>query len=666
MKRFVKSVTAICFLSLLFLSSCNTGNRADIVNLLSPAALPYLKNSKLILVSSHDTSDGNADRISLLPGKRATILDVEGPGMITRIWLAIDSRDPSFLRRIVIRMYWDNESKPSVEVPIGDFFGNGFAYTHYFSQYLGMTSGGYICFFPMPFESQARIEIANETMHEIRSLFYQINYQKFEGALDREVGYFHAFWNRNIRTNYDTNYTILNTTGKGHIVGVNMNIQSYDGSLTFLEGDEMVYVDGEKNPSLYGTGTEDYFSSGWYFNKGEYAAPYNGLIYKNDSLGQIAAYRLHIQDPIPFKKSIKFTIEHGHGNQEVADYASTIYWYQLEPHKPFPAFPKAGQRIPLRIVKPARMYEAEKLKFSLEGLKSSVMDMSNYGPDWGENKQVVIHARDKSSFELVINGLKDVAYDLNLYYTKGPDYGNATLFVNHEKAGEINGYSPYILPSGKVSLKDLRNKDQSILIRFVVNGKDINSKGFNIGLDGISLVPKRVFIPEWYILGPFANPRKNGIERRGLDSVYFAESSVDLQKEYSGLKGKPIRWEYVQTPGNGYLDLSGKIKPSELVVAYALTYIYSPDDRKINLFVGTDDGGKVFLNGRELYRYSGLRIAEPDQAEIELDLKKGWNELILKIENNLGGFAFYARLLDRENVTYVSTDKKEFPEAKKK
>jgi len=666
MKIFIKSLTALFIGSLFLLTSCNTGNRADIVNLLSPAALPYLKNSKLILVSSHDTSGGNADRITILPGKRATILDVEGPGMITRIWMAIDSRDPYFLRRVVIRMYWDNESKPSVEVPLGDFFGNGFAYTQYSTQFLGMTSGGFICYFPMPFESHARIEITNETMQEVRALYYQINYQKFEGALDREIGYFHAFWNRNIRTNFDSNYTLLNTTGKGHIVGVNMNIQSYDGSLSFLEGDEMVYVDGEKNPSIHGTGTEDYFSSGWYFNKGEYAGPYNGLMYKDDSLGQIAAYRLHIQDPIPFHKSIKFTIEHGHGNQEVADYSSTIFWYQEEPHKVFPAFPKAGQRIPLRIVKPARMYEAEKLKFSMEGLKSSVMDMSDYGPEWGENKQVVIYAHEKSSFELVINGLKDVGYDLNLYYTKGPDYGNAELFINHEKAGEINGYSPSILPSGKVSLKNLKNIDQSIHIRFVITGKDIYSKGYNIGLDGISLEPKRVFIPEWYILGPFSNPRKNQMDRRGLDSVYLPETVIDLQKEYSGLKGKPIRWEYVQTPVNGYIDLCGKIRPSELVVTYAVTYIYSPDNRKIILYVGTDDGGKVFFNGREVYRFSGLRVAEPDQAEIELEVKKGWNQLLLKIENNLGGYAFYARLLDRENVTHVSADKNDLLEVNKK
>ena len=102
----------------------------------------------------------------------------------------------------------------------------------------------------------------------------------------------------------------------------------------------MIWVDGEVKPSIVGTGTEDYFSSGWYFNKGALQAPYHGLILKDDSLGRIAAYRLHVMDPIPFKKSIKFTIEHGQGNTEIADYSSTVYWYQLEPHKPFPTHAK--------------------------------------------------------------------------------------------------------------------------------------------------------------------------------------------------------------------------------------------------------------------------------------------------------------------------------------
>ena len=337
----------------------------------------------------------------------------------------------------------------------------------------------------------------------------------------------------------------------------------------------------------------------------------------------------------------------------------------MEPHKPFPRFPIAGQRIPLRIVKPARMFEAEKLKFKLEGLKSRVMDMSDDGPEWGENNQVLVEAHDKSSFGLDLNGLKESVYDMNLYYSTGPDLGNADIFVNGIKAGKIVGYSPHVLPSGIVTLKDLKNQGQSIDIRFVITGKDALSKGYSVGIDGISMEPRRVYIPEWNILGPFPNPRKIGSMRRGLDSAYLPEKLVDLQKEYIGSGGKPIRWSYVQTPENGCMSFSDKVNPHELVVTYAVTYIYSPDTRKTMLFIGSDDGCKVFFNGQELYRYLGERIAEPDQAEIELKMKPGWNKLLLKIENNLGAYSFYARFLNTGNKLEVSANQKLPAENKK-
>jgi len=643
----------LCLFSVFF-NACNPVNRVDIERLLSPSALPYLKPSKLIQVSSYDTSGGNNDRISIAPGKKATIFDVDGPGMICRIWFTIDSRDPYYLRSIVLRIYWDDELTPSVETPIGDFFGNGFNYRPYISEYLGMTSGGFLCYFPMPFEEHAKIEITNETMQEVYAFYYQIDYQKFEGALDRDIGYFHALWKRDIRTDYDSNYVILNASGQGHIVGVNMNIQSYNGTLSYLEGDENVFVDNEKKPSIHGTGTEDYFSGGWYFKNGEFYGPYNGLVFKDDSLGRIAAYRMHILDPIPFRKSIKFTIEHGHGNEEIADYSSTVYWYQVEPHKVFPRFPSAGQRIPLRIVKPAKIIKADKLKFNLGGLKSFSMDMTDYGPEWVGNKQMVIEARKGSTFRITIPYLKEVSYDLDLYYTKGPDYGNAEVYLGKEKIGEILGYSPFVLPSGKISFKNVKNTYRSLDLNIVVSGKDTNSREYKIGIDGVFLEPKRSYIPEWYVLGPFPNIKKSEDSRLGLDSIYPPEESVDLKMTYNGIGGKPIRWQYVKTPENGYVSLVDKVTPNELVVTYAVTYIYSTSLRQISFFVGSDDGIKVFFNNKEIYRYSGIRVAEPDQSELTLNVKPGWNKLLLKIENNFGGYGFFARLLEPENLLVVS------------
>ena len=309
------------------------------------------------------------------------------------------------------------------------------------------------------------------------------------------------------------------------------------------------------------------------------------------------------------------------------------------------------------------MFE-EKLSFKMEGLKSRITDMSDYGPDWGGNKQMLIEARDKSSFGLDLHGLKEPLYNIVLYYTKGPDYGNADVYLNDIKAGSINGYSPHILPNGKVSLTGSSTltgwapRSGSFNLRFVVIGKNAASKGYNIGLDGFGLEPQRIYIPEWYVIGPFPNPRKSGAPRRGLDSIYIPEVYVDLNKEYYVNKGKPIHWNYVQTPLNGYVSLCEKVYPNEMVVAYAVTYIYSTEKKKVVLFVGSDDGIKVFFNDKVVYRLLGDRIAEPDQAEIELNMNPGWNKLLLKVENNLGQFAFYARLLDVGNKLIISSEKK--------
>lgn len=650
--------TFVLIAAALLIASCEPStNKSDLSRLLSPAMLPYLKPSKHILVSSTDKLRGNNDRISLAPGQRATILNVSGPGIINRIWITLDSRDPDYLRKIVLRMYWDDESTPSVDVPLGDFFGCGFSYRPYVSQYLGMTSGGFVCYFPMPFEKSARMEVINETGREVYAFYYQIDYQSVEGYLDRSVAYFHASWNRDIRTDYDSNYMILNTTGQGHVVGVNLNIQSYDGSFSFLEGNEMIYTDGEINPSIVGTGTEDFFSGGWYFSHDEFAGPYSGLILKDDSLGRIAAYRLFINDPIPFKKNIHFTIEHGHNNREVADYSSTVYYYLIEPNQPFRAMMKPGMRVPLRVVTPTTLSEAENLELGLGGVKGEVVDLSAYGPDWSGGKHMLIHTGPGDYFMIYLKNLMDKEYSADIYFTQGPDYGNISVYYGDTMVASYSGYSPVLKAGGKVSIHGLRPRYGRINLRLMADGKNPLSKGYNTGIDGINLIPERHFIDDWYILGPFPNPKKTEALRLGLDSVYIPEKVADTMQEYEGAGGQPIRWRYVQTPENGYLSLRDYVLPNELVVTYALTWVWSDSERPMILLVGTDDGGKVFFNDRMVYRYLGVRVAEPDQAIIPVRMQKGWNKLMIKVENNLGGYAFYARFVDPDNTLRVSAKK---------
>ena len=305
----------------------------------NPAAglwgIAVAKNWKSRQISSYDVTGGNQDFVTIPPGGKVVVGEIEGAGCISRIWFTIRSGDPDILRRVILRFYWDGEEDPSVETPFGDFFGCGFAeYSHHTSLMQGMTSGGYVSYWPMPFSDGARLEAHNLSDQEVGNLYYNIQYHEVD-EVGEEVARFHAKWHRENPTTIGENYTILEAKGRGHFTGCVMSMQSYDkGSAVFLEGDEMIYVDGEEHPSLYGTGTEDYFQGAWYFTHGCFAAPFHGLTLFDKVDARVSAYRLHVPDAIPFEREIRVTMEHGHANMLQEDYSSVAYWYQFEPHDP--------------------------------------------------------------------------------------------------------------------------------------------------------------------------------------------------------------------------------------------------------------------------------------------------------------------------------------------
>lgn len=619
---------------------------------LGSESLMNIRDAKFVQVSSYDTTGGNNDRINIHAGKTAEIFNEEGPGLITRIWITIDSRDPHFLRRILLRMYWDEEETPSVEVPVGDFFGSPFEYRHYSSKNLGMTSGGYYCYFPMPFNKRARIEVVNDTGQEVFAFYYHIGYYQMPSEFDSETGYFHAQWKRDLRTKGEENYVALNAKGKGQFVGLNFSSQSYNTSLFYLEGDEMFYVDGEEFPSVYGTGMEDYFTSGWYFKDGEFAADYHGLVLKDGEKGRITAYRHHIRDAIPFKDSIKISFEHGHANEQAVDFSTTAFWYQVEPHSPLEEMPTAGQRIPLRRPVPNGAIEAEE---AASGSGFTIEDMSGYGSDWSNNKQVSFKLNEGERTSIVLTDLREKAYDIDIYATKGEGYGKYEITaINNKSSVKLDASGSEILPLDKVTLEDVNVEDGKVTLEF----EALEDQG-KAGIDAFVLTPIRGYIPEWYMIGPFPNPRESDYVRLGLDSVYAPEMIIDLNTSYTGAEGQEISWERVNGKNAGYgMALWSRYNPYEFVVCYALTYIFSPEEDEVPLLFSSDDGSKIFLNDEEIFRFMEVNIAYPDQFEIPLKLKPGWNKLLIKVENNFGGYAFFARLLDPENKLRTSINSK--------
>jgi len=605
-----------------FLLSCVNTNKTYLENILKPGVLHYLKDSKDIRVSSHDTSGENNEEITIPAGKAITIFQVDGPAVITHLAFKVQSTNPYFLRRILIKMFWDNEENPSVEVPFGDFFGSGFAYSHYVTPYLEMSSGRYSCSFPMPFEEKARIIIVNETDEGIQGFSYQIDYKKLERHACLNTGYFHAYWHRDVKTDYDSNYTILSTQGRGYIVGVTFSIQSYDSSFNFL--------------------------------KVESSSPYHGTVLKDDSSGRLSVYQFYTTNPIQFNKTVNFTIEHGPNNVDIADFSSTVYWYQSEPHLKFPSMLKSGMRIPLRIIPPANMMEAEQVKFNLGNIHSKVMDMTDYGTEWGGSKQLLIESGLNDEFSLFLANLEETGYDIRVYYTKGPDYGNVDVYMGTEKVGQIDGYAPFIQPGGYISIPDFRNLYNGLPLKFIVIGKDSHSDGYFTGLDGIKLEPKRTFIQQWNVIGPFEDKFNPMSSRSGIDSVYPPEIAFNRYQGYRGSHGMYLRWQVLNTQADGYLSFENMITPGEPAVFYALVYIQSPQPGQATLMIGSEDAIKIIYNYKG-YKHSVRKTLNPDQDKYSIRINRGWNTLLLKIEYKEGRAGFYARIPDRENMFLYNT-----------
>jgi len=333
--------------------------------------------------SSWDRTGGNDDCWRIDPGKTAILAEIDGPGSINHIYFT--TIDPNLLdyRDAVLRMYWDGEETPSVEAPWGDFFCiSNCTVRRFQSLMMAVNPGagphtinnGLNCYLPMPFAGGARIELANQSNRvfggTLGRVWFHIDYETFDSRPPDDYGRFHAQWRRkNLTTPAQApsipnrgafpaanltgadNYVILEAAGEGHLAGVFLQVDNVHGGW-YGEGDDMIFIDGERwPPSLHGTGTEEIFGGGACPDK-EYAGPYTGFVLIENEGGEAfkgknAMYRWYVHDPVRFGKSIRVTVEHGHANDLANDYSSVAYWYQREPHAPFPALPPVRARRPL-------------------------------------------------------------------------------------------------------------------------------------------------------------------------------------------------------------------------------------------------------------------------------------------------------------------------------
>jgi hypothetical protein len=505
----------------------------------------------------------------------------------------VASSDPDYLRRVALKMYWDGEDEPSVAVPLGDFFGNGFEKTHYTALPMGVSSGGFYAYLPMPFQTRARIVAVNGTGQVLDAFYFNASVERGVELPD-PLATLHVVWNRDPRTTSPNPHEVVRAVGAGHLVGVSLNAEAYSDSYGYLEGDEIFTVDGEFRGQ--GTGTEDYFNGGWYFQDGPFAGPYHGVVMMDPERGRVAAYRWHLADPVRFRDSLRVELEHGHGNEEVADYATTAFWYQTEPHRPMPPLPPPDERRVLDVKVPDGAILRDEFEVT-EGTRGGRFV-------WAQS-------------------VRPDLYDVRVY-PPGLDGRPAEPVDAGRVAASGQG------PRGLWISTDLPPGEPLPL--------------------AVHLVPVRRWATEWMVVGPFPNPQRVGTEYSpALDSVYGPELDPDPARSYvlgGGGGGEEVGWRPAQGDSTGYVRLNPHFQPSDWVAAYAQAFLFSPDERNASLLLGADDAHELWVNGHLVSQRQGRNISEPDDLEVRVRLRAGWNRVLLKVADLDGGWAFHLRAAD--------------------
>lgn len=288
-------------------------------------------------------------------GSRVTVGEVAGCGYVAQLWITFpgwfwqhwaEDRPVSqtILKTLIIRIYFDGSEEPQVAAPVGDFFGIGLCEVASFtSQYLGMSSGGFYCSFPMPFRSGFRVEFENLDATIDTEVFVNALYQLVD-ELPSDTPIFHA----QFRTGHNPGpevVPIAEATGKGFYAGCTLSGQGKAPNyLSFLEAPEYVYVDDDwSSPRIVGTGLEDYFLGGWYFREGVFAGPKHGVPVKDALRASVAMYRIHDLDAIHFDRRLKFGFETPWAPERLQPFSwSAVGFLYLDAPQPVPAIPTAS------------------------------------------------------------------------------------------------------------------------------------------------------------------------------------------------------------------------------------------------------------------------------------------------------------------------------------
>jgi hypothetical protein len=467
-----------------------------------------LDNANQRLSAAGPFSDGRtpasafvSKSIEVSPGEMGVVSQLTGPRAITCIRMKMDlpaaPADRDVLRELALQINWDNEQEPSVWAPIGDFFGTAPGANQYRSYPLGLSEDGWwYCNWYMPFSKQAEVRVVNDGT-TVRHVRFEISHAPLPKGVDG-LGRFHVKWHRDAflssQAERAIDWPVLKTEGAGRFVGVMLHIWNPRGGW-WGEGDEKFFVDDEKFPSTFGTGSEDYFGYAWSSPDLFEHAYHNQTHNDGNSKGHVSVNRWQIPDNVPFHQSFEGCIEKYYPNQRPTLYAATAYWYLApngkDPYRPAPLNERLGYWTPVESIKIPGVIEGESMKvISKTGGNPQEQDLSGFGGQWSNDAHLWwIEAKPGDKLELALPVSKTGSYKMSAQLTKAPDYGIVQLYLDGQKLGAaIDLYHPSVIPTGPLALGDhkLNAGDHRLGVEILgANEKAITNYMF--GLDYLKL-----------------------------------------------------------------------------------------------------------------------------------------------------------------------------------
>ncbi len=549
---------------------------------------------------------------TLAPGDSLVLLDLTGSGVVRRIRLDLASADPHWLRRIALRMHWDGEVEPSVHVPLGDFFGNGYERHAYASLPMGVGSDGFFSYLPLPFARGARVVLENGTDLPVEGVTFDADVE-----VEREpagpVATFHALWSRDPRARPDRLHEVVDARGAGWFVGTILSAQGHDGTLAFLRGNGLFRVDGR---TLDSASVAAYLGPG-VAGDATVAGPLHGVVLRDDR-GRLAAYRWHLADPIPFRSSFRLELQRGRANREAAEYATVAYWYQTEPHDPLPPLPGPHERRVPDVLVPPEAVRGDEL--DVIGLGTGAVRMS-----------VPVPRPDR--------------YEVIFYREASPGAVTPSVTVGgSERPARTLELSPPGSELGDV-LPGLLLDTVTAIARAVE--LQLSAHGGGIALPAaIHARPIEHPVTEWWGIGSWPNP---GItdSRTALEFIWGPDREPELDRSHALLDGQTAVWEPLDADADGAVTLAPKGG-----TAYAQAFLFAPRERSVTLVIESEGAPRVLVEGIPALarpaRPGAAPGTEPAAGETDFSayLRAGWNRVLVKLSAIGGPGRFRLRAAD--------------------